>query len=163
MADGALVDHVRLLNNRALHNGNSGFFLNFLLGGRTDLAGNVAKLNSTGFHILGTVGLIAEHNVSKRNDFEGFVIIYLDPAANFVDPAGLSVGVIRNNRSLDNVDGCGICVTKGDAAAPGLPRLKIKHNTVRGHDVDMVDEYRDCATTLWKNNTFDTRSQACID
>jgi hypothetical protein len=161
---GSLVDHVRLLDNRALRNRSSGFFLNSLIGGQTDLAGNVAKFNSSiGFHILGTVGLIAEHNVSNRNDFGGFVIIYLDPAVNFVDPAGLSGGVIRNNRALHNVDGCGICVEKGNAAAPGLPRLKIKHNTVHGHQVDLVDQYRDCATTLWKNNTFDTRSRACID
>jgi hypothetical protein len=164
IVDGALVDHVRLLNNRALHNESAGFFLNSLLGGQTDLARNVAKFNENhGFHILGTVGLIAEHNVANRNDFGGFVIIYLDPAVNFVDPAGLSGGVIRNNLAQHNVDGCGICVTKGNAAAPGLPRLKIKHNTVRGHQVDMMDEYRDCATTLWKNNTFDTRSRACID
>lgn len=36
--------------------------------------------------------------------------------------------------------------------------------TVRGHQVDLVDEYRDCATTLWKNGrtTPSTHDLGCV-
>jgi parallel beta-helix repeat protein len=180
-----------LVNNLAIRNSGIGFAIgggrrNQLIGNTASLnavgfglasddmsvSGNVAEANhGPGFRVFGSGNLVG--NTAKGNEGEGFVTDSDRPLAvegnvarengrdGFLLPAAfvLHQRVLQRNVALNN-KAHGIHVAGDDS-----PKSRMLDNTVLGHlspYFDLADDNQGCLNSVWRRNTFDTASQACI-
>lgn len=162
--DGVNVDSDknRLERNDFSGNGSDGVEVN---GDRNTLTGNTANDNgSDGIDVDGddnkVVGNTANGNGDNGFEVDGDRNLFTQNTANGNDDDGFEIddddNKVKANVAMGN-SGNGILVELGNTGN------SITKNTATGNGVDLQDQNGDCASNSWKNNTFDTKSPACID
>jgi hypothetical protein len=106
---------------------------------------------------------VLRDNLARRNGGDGFVI---DPV--FLLPGDPSENLLEHNSAINN-KGHGFHVMVSRASLPQLlfSHATIAGNTAIGHTAphfDLADDNANCQEgTVWRDNSFLTASQSCID
>jgi parallel beta-helix repeat protein len=162
-----ISDKNRLLSNTACNNDDGGFDIE---GNKNTLEDNLSENNGgDGFDIEGNKTIVkdnvAENNADKGFLVQGFFNKLVDNTANNNGGDGFDIEgdknhLIGNTANTNGNDGIDVQAGETVRSTGNV----IRKNTATGNAAnDLEDGNAACDSNVWKNNTFGTSSQACIE
>jgi parallel beta-helix repeat protein len=111
------------------------------------VTGNIAVENDGGVAIAGSRNKVTDNTISDNRRLAGSSQIGVQ--------VGGTANIITGNTVDDNMVGIELLSSASDTS--------VSHNTALGNSTDdAVDVNGTCGSDVWRNNTFKTRNQACI-